>query len=159
MSDLSSPQYHEAIYLLCLLKHLTNSTCKIGTDRHGTRSSDLANASDVCGKGNSTSLDSPHIHVPHPETGSSTSQLHTAPGSLSEQRGRLLDALAFITAVDSNEQSVTAMTMELVDSSSAVRFRIAMNGDVPQVTMDRLRQVGKLLMQAATNHDGRRCHT
>jgi len=140
MSDPSSQESHEAIYLLSLLKQLDQAHMQY--TEHQTKC-----AYDDGNEDNSTSVDLRDVDVPHLEGGSS---------STSVQRGRLLNALSFIASVDANEQSITAMTMEQVSNGGAVRFRIAMDQNVPQMVMDRLRQVGKILMQAAT--EGRRCH-
>ncbi|KAF8432806.1 hypothetical protein BGX38DRAFT_1224894 [Terfezia claveryi] len=140
MSDPSSQEYYEAIYLLSLLKQLDQSHVQ-DTD-HQTKC-----AYDIDNEDNSASVDLCGVDV-HLESGGSSAV------STSGQRRRLLNALSFIASIDANEQSFTAMTMEQVDNGSALRFRIAMDQSVPQVVMDRLTQVGKLLIQAATKDSG-----
>jgi len=136
MSDLRPQGYHDAIFLLSLLKQLDQAHLQ-NTD-HQTKC-----AYDVDHEDHSAWTLSLN---PHPRGAAH----HPASRQTSVQRGRLLNALSFIASVDASGQSVTAMTMEEVDNGSAVRFRIAMDQNVPQVIMDRLRQVGKLLVQAAT---------
>lgn len=67
-----------------------------------------------------------------------------------ELRQMLVDAIAFVASVERTAAHVVAVAVEELDDQNGIRFRISMNGEIPESMLSELKELGALLSQLST---------
>lgn len=71
----------------------------------------------------------------------------TAAESGVELRQILVDAIAFVASVERTAAHVVAAAVEELDGQNGIRFRVSMNGEIPESVLSELKELGTLLSQ------------
>lgn len=67
-----------------------------------------------------------------------------------ELRQILVDAIAFVASVERTAAHVVAVAVEELHGQNGIRFRISMNGEIPESVLNELKELGTLLSQLDT---------
>lgn len=67
-----------------------------------------------------------------------------------ELRQILVDAIAFVASVERTAAHVVAVAVEELDGRNGIRFRVSMNGEIPESVLNELKELGTLLGQLDT---------
>lgn len=67
-----------------------------------------------------------------------------------ELRQMLVDAIAFVASVERTAAHVVAVAVEELDDQNGIRFRVSMNGEIPESMLSELKELGALLSQLST---------
>lgn len=77
-------------------------------------------------------------------------ETETATETAVELRQMLVDAIAFVASVERTAAHVVAVAVEELDDQNGIRFRVSMNGEIPESMLSELKELGVLLSQLST---------